>query len=287
MEQREKVEDECKKLQALIDLETSKTSFIWQCDSNSVNIIPDIFRKSKRIGEPEPEVIENQIDESNDSDSSKSEEQEDDVPDNSVIPHNSGVHQIYIQKIGGKKHVTPEKVVPKNCIVLEVEGNQSPPSFVPYSVIVSGEHSTPEDVRGSQTPEHLSWGSESPKTPWPQQREHHLLVPLNSDPIHLPNIFFNFTGKGLFFLFIILYIFYILVTYSTDGNLPIEWFQLEEQLLTGTLPSQIYKMLGYDFYCSFEQRILLSHYYYMKVTYNLDDTKIYQTGEMNREFIPK
>jgi hypothetical protein len=216
------------KLQALINIEASETSFMWQPDSNCVNIIDDIFRKSKRIREPEPEDIVNEINESDDSDSSESEEQEDYVPDNSVVPHNSGVHQIYIQKIGGKKHVTPEKVVLKNGIVLEVEGNQSLPSFVPYSAIVSGEHSTPEDVEGLQTPEHMSWGSESPKTPWSQQREHHFLVPLNSHPIELPNICFNPTGKGLFFLFIILYIFYILVTYSTYGNLPIEWSQVEE-----------------------------------------------------------
>jgi hypothetical protein len=46
-------------------------------------------------------------------------------------------------------------------------------------------------------------------------------------------------------------------------------------------------MLGHDFYYSFEQRILLTHYYFMKVTYKLEDEKIYGSGEMNRAFIPK
>jgi hypothetical protein len=144
------VEEECKKLQALIDLETSKTSFIWQPDSNHVNIVPDMFRKSKRIREPEPE----------DDDDDSSEEKENAVPDNSVspvVPPNSHMpHRIHLHKIGRKGNITPEIVVPENGVVLEVEGNQCPPSFVPYSSIVSREYSTLEDDWGLQTPEHVS-----------------------------------------------------------------------------------------------------------------------------------
>jgi hypothetical protein len=62
---------------------------------------------------------------------------------------------------------------------------------------------------------------------------------------------------------------------------------VEEQLLSGVLPSQIYKMFGHDFYYSFEQRILLAHYYFMKQTFCFDNEKIYQRGEINRAFIPK
>jgi hypothetical protein len=58
-------------------------------------------------------------------------------------------------------------------------------------------------------------------------------------------------------------------------------------VLSGTLPSEIYKMLGHGFYCSFEQKILLTHYYFMKQTYGFSDEKIYDNGEMNRAFIPK
>jgi hypothetical protein len=54
---------------------------------------------------------------------------------------------------------------------------------------------------------------------------------------------------------------------------------VEEMVLSGTLPSQIYKMLVHDFYSSLEQRILLAHYYFMKRTYHLEDEKINQSRE--------
>jgi hypothetical protein len=137
-----------------------------------------IFSKRvKKIREPEPE----------DNDSFESEEQENNVPANSIVPANS-LHmpkRIYIQSIGSKKTITREIVVPENGVVLEVEGNQYPPSFVPYSMINSGEHSISEDVEGSQTPEHMPWGSESPKTRWSQQKM------LRWKHLHLINILFK------------------------------------------------------------------------------------------------
>jgi hypothetical protein len=81
--------------------------------------------------------------------------------------------------------------------------------------------------------------------------------------------------------------FYILVTYSTDGNHPITWTDVEEMVLSGTLPSQVYQMLGHDFYFSFEQRILLAHYYFMMVTYKIENDKIYRSGKINGASIPK
>jgi hypothetical protein len=45
--------------------------------------------------------------------------------------------------------------------------------------------------------------------------------------------------------------------------------------------------VGHDFYYSLEQKILLAHFYYMKMTYHVEDEKIYKSGEMNRSFIPK
>jgi hypothetical protein len=56
-------------------------------------------------------------------------------------------------------------------------------------------------------------------------------------------------------------------------------------VLSGTLPSQIYNMMGHDFYSSFEQKILLAHYYFLKQTYGFSDEKINKRGEMNRTFI--
>jgi hypothetical protein len=52
----------------------------------------------------------------------------------------------------------------------------------------------------------MSWGSESPKTSWSQQREHHLIVPLNSETVESPDNY-HITGNGLFLLFIIHYVF--------------------------------------------------------------------------------
>jgi hypothetical protein len=57
MKQRVKVEQECIKLQALIDDEIPDTSFVLHPDCNCVNIIDGIFRKSKRIRELDPEDV--------------------------------------------------------------------------------------------------------------------------------------------------------------------------------------------------------------------------------------
>jgi hypothetical protein len=46
-------------------------------------------------------------------------------------------------------------------------------------------------------------------------------------------------------------------------------------------------MLDNDFYFSFQQQILLSHYHFLKQTYRFRDNGILSGGEMNREFIPK
>jgi hypothetical protein len=58
-------------------------------------------------------------------------------------------------------------------------------------------------------------------------------------------------------------------------------------VLLGTLLSQIYLLLGHDFYSFFEFKILSAHYAYMKQTYWASDEKVLRCGEMNREFIPK
>jgi hypothetical protein len=62
---------------------------------------------------------------------------------------------------------------------------------------------------------------------------------------------------------------------------------VEEMVLSGILPSQIYWMLGYDFYSTFEFKILTAHYHFLKQTYGFSDSSILTRGEMNREFIPK
>jgi hypothetical protein len=136
--------------------------------------------------------------------------------------------RIHLKKIGGKRSMTPEIVVPENGVVLEVEGSASPPTFVPYNYVnqkirlhkhrkvVHDDNVSDDDVRRSQTPEYVPWGSQSPKTPWSQKREHHVLVPQNSGDslkvplgkvlgIQLPGLY-KPSGEGLFFLIIIYYI---------------------------------------------------------------------------------
>jgi hypothetical protein len=151
LNQKHKVEKECIKLQTLIDNESSNASFIWLPTDNSVNIVENFFQKSKRIREDEDDDDDDDDDDDNNN-NNNSEEQENDVPENDFVPHNSnvrhnsGVHQIFMKKIGRKRSLTPEIVVPENGVVLEVKGNQSPPSFVPYSAIVNSGEQTPEHV---------------------------------------------------------------------------------------------------------------------------------------------
>jgi hypothetical protein len=248
LNQRTKVEKECKKLQALIDIETSETLFIWSPDANSVNIVPDIFRKNKKIREDEDEDDDDDDDDDNhDGNVPKNSlpkkkrtfeivgiefEREGSVPDTSVsadVPRNSHIpKQIFMKKIGGNKTITPEIVVPDNNIVLEVEGSASPQTFVPYNYVnrkikmhkhrkvVHDDIVSDDDIQRSQTSEHVPWGSQSPKTPWSQKKEHRVLVPQNSGDtlrvpldkvlgIQLPGLY-KPSGEGLLFLIIIYYI---------------------------------------------------------------------------------
>jgi hypothetical protein len=78
---------------------------------------------------------------------------------------------------------------------------------------------------------------------------------------------------GLYFLILSLFIFY-LVTYKTDGELPILWKDVEDMLLLGTLLPQVYKMLGHNFYLAFYVNIKASHYNYMKQVYKFTDEQL-------------
>jgi hypothetical protein len=134
----------------LIDIESSNALFVWSPDGNCVNIVPDIFRKNKRIREDDDDDDD---DDNHDDDVPKNSlpkkrtfeiegiefEREGSVPDTSVspdVPRNSCIpKRIFMKKVGGKKTITPEIVVPDNGVVLEVEGSASPPTFVPYNYV--------------------------------------------------------------------------------------------------------------------------------------------------------
>jgi hypothetical protein len=70
-------------------------------------------------------------------------------------------------------------------------------------------------------------------------------------------------------------------------NVPVLWAEVEEQLLSGTLPSEIYKTLGHDFYSTFEFKIMTAHYHFLKETYGFIDEQIFKSGKMNKLFILK
>jgi hypothetical protein len=126
LEQRIKVQKEYIKLQTLIDNKIPDTSFLWSPDSNWVNIIDDIFRKTKRIREIELEDVVGkncinirfQIDDSECSQSSDSPngvvfEVEGTESPPSFVPYNSifqRLHQIHLKKIGGGAHNISENV---------------------------------------------------------------------------------------------------------------------------------------------------------------------------------
>jgi hypothetical protein len=172
LKQKEKVEKECIKLQTLIDIKSSNASFMWLPDSNSVNIIDNIFHKTRRIREDE----DDDDDDDDEDDNHIDDDDDEDVLGNSTVPRNP--KQIFIRKVGSKKTITPEIVFPENGVVLEVEGSASPPTFVPYNYVnrkikihkhrkvVRDDNVSDGDIRRSQTPEHVPWGSQSPEIPW-------------------------------------------------------------------------------------------------------------------------
>jgi hypothetical protein len=62
------------------------------------------------------------------------------------------------------------------------------------------------DIQGLKIHEHVTWGSESPKTPRSQQRKQRVVVPLNLDPIEILTVYHP-SSKGSFLLIIIHYVF--------------------------------------------------------------------------------
>jgi hypothetical protein len=88
----------------------------------------------------------------------------------------------------------------------------------------------------------------------------------------------------LIYTFMCLYI----VTYSGGGvNVLIVWTDVEEQFLSGVLPSEIFQTLNHDFYSTFKFKIMTAHYHFVKQTYGFSDDHIFKSVEMKRAFIPK
>jgi hypothetical protein len=111
----------------------------------------------------------------------------------------------------------------------------------------------------------VTWGDE-PQTPWSQHEDHveqnHVIVPNFTDPVVIPNLYTP-QGVGLYLFNFVIYIIFI-VSYKAAGQLPILWQHVEESMLTGMLPSEVYRQLGQDFYMTFNVLIKATHYNYMK-----------------------
>jgi hypothetical protein len=53
---------------------------------------------------------------------------------------------------------------------------------------------------------------------------------------------------------------------------------VEESILTGTLPSEVYRQLGRDFYMIFNVLIKATHYNYMKQVYKFSDEQLLRSN---------
>jgi hypothetical protein len=56
-------------------------------------------------------------------------------------------------------------------------------------------------------------------------------------------------------------------------------------MLTGMLPSEVYKQLGGDFYLAFNGDIKYTHLLYMKRVYNFTDEQLSRSHELDDSFV--
>jgi hypothetical protein len=131
----------------------------------------------------------------------------------------------------------------------------------------------------------VTWGDE-PQSPWSQHEEHveqnTLIIPLATEPV-VPSLYTP-EGVGLCFFNFVIYIIF-LVSCKAACQLPILWQQVEESILTGMQPSEVYRQLGSDFYCAFCVNIRAAHYLYMKMTYNLTDEQLLRSHQLDDSFV--
>jgi hypothetical protein len=113
--------------------------------------------------------------------------------------------------------------------------------------------------------------------------QNHVIVPSITEPVSVPNLYTP-QGVGLYFFNFVIYIIFI-VSYKARGELPILWEQVQESLLTGMLPSEVYKQLGHDFYMTFNVLIKAMHYNYMKQVYNFSDEQLLKSHELDDSFV--
>jgi hypothetical protein len=72
--------------------------------------------------------------------------------------------------------------------------------------------------------------------------QNHVIVPNITESIVIPNLF---TAQGVDLYFLILsFTLSFLVSYKARGELPILLSHVQESMLTGMLPSEVYRQLG-------------------------------------------
>jgi hypothetical protein len=108
-------------------------------------------------------------------------------------------------------------------------------------------------------------------------------------PLHSSEVEEQLLSELIFSLYIYIYIYIItnfrIILYHNVKPSD-HWHNIEDSLLTGLLPSQIFNDLGVNFYYKFVTRILSIHCNFMCESYKRSQTNILKSGEMNRAFIP-
>jgi hypothetical protein len=139
----------------------------------------------------------------------------------------------------------------------------------------------------------VTW-DDVPQSPWSQHQEpvehpdpvqqNNVIVPNIVEPVHIPHLYTP-QGVGLYFNFVIYIYFIFIVSYKSAGQLPILWEQVQESLLSGMLPSEVYQQLGADFYFAFRVDIRAAHYNYMKQVYGFTDEQLSRSHQLDDSFI--
>jgi hypothetical protein len=131
----------------------------------------------------------------------------------------------------------------------------------------------------------VTWGDE-PQSPWSEHEDHveqnHVIVPTITEPVVIP---YMYTPEGVVFLLFCHLHYLFLVSYKARNELPILWSHVQESMLSGMLPLEVYKQLGRDFYLAFNGDIKHTHLLYTKQLYGFTDEHLSRSHELDESFV--
>jgi hypothetical protein len=248
-----KAERECQKLQALLNNKIPSSTFKWCSEKDEILLFKIEKRKRERV------IIHDDNDEDDEEDEPEVKpkldvlfKREEDDNDNDNADHNNNVND--------------------NAD----EDDEDDEDLIRHLSRFSQQF---RDVP-------VTWGDE-PQSPWSQHQEHveqnHVIVPSITEPIAIPNLYTP-QGVGLYFL-ILSFTLSFLVSYKAAGQLTILWKHVEESMLTSMLPSEVYRLLGRDFYMTFNVLIKATHYNYMKQLYGFTNEQLLRSHELDDSFV--